>query len=353
MLDDSMFDEFKIEAGEMLDESEDLLLEIDKGEAFEPRYNGIFRAFHSLKGAAGMFGLEDLQKHMHSLESLFEKMKAVGNLSKAQVDYFLTGVDEAKNFLNGAAITFEALAEKEFLVLGDENIQLSDVESESVSEYSGEDDEYEYEYEYVEVDDEEVEAAPDNFSEYIAQSSQTLDAEIKARVIIIDDEEDIVDILSMMMEDSGYEVFSFTNGHHLLEEISEISPDIILSDISMPEMSGLELLDKVNEVMPHVPIIFISAFISKKIMLEGLSKGVFSYIEKPFQEQHVVPIVTQAILKHRTEKLLHKTLNHVLYQYSELDKLLKEQDKISVRDAMRSELKDLLKQRKLLLELNN
>lgn len=351
MLDDSMFDEFKIEAGEMLDESEDLLLEIDKGEAFEPRYNGIFRAFHSLKGAAGMFGLDDLQKHMHSLESLFEKMKAVGNLSKAQVDYFLTGVDEAKNFLNGAAITFEALAEKEFLVLGDENIQLSDVESESVSEYSGEDDEYEYEYEYVEVDEDD--AVTDDFSEFIAQSLQTTNDKIKGRVIIIDDEEDIVEILEMMMEDAGFEVFSFSNGHKLLEEVEEISPDIILSDINMPEMSGLELLNKVGEIVPQIPFIFISAFISKKIMLEGLSKGVFSYIEKPFHEQHLVPIVTQAILKHRTEKLLHKTLNHVLYQYSELDKLLKEQDKISVRDAMRSELKDLLKQRKLLLELNN
>ena len=90
-MDESIFGEFEIEAREMLEESEDKLLAIENGGDFHENYNGIFRAFHSLKGAAGMFGLDELQKHMHLLETLFESLNKIGQMEKDQVDYFLKG----------------------------------------------------------------------------------------------------------------------------------------------------------------------------------------------------------------------------------------------------------------------
>ncbi len=335
MIDDSMFDEFKIEAGEMLDESEDFLLELEKGEEFDSRYNGIFRAFHSLKGAAGMFGLDDLQKHMHLLESLFEKTKDVGSIAHEQIDYFLRGVDEAKNFLAGNSINFAPIDEKSFLALACSNVETSTVL------------EIEHEYEYVDVAKEKEEQA---FSEYIQKDSGEAigGLSLKARIVIVDDEEAIVEILSEMMKECGHSIFPFTDGKKMLEELDEIAPDIILSDLNMPDLSGMELLEAAIEIIPDLPIIFISGFISKDIMLKGLEKGVYSYIEKPFNENQVVSVVRQAIIKYRTQRLLNKSLNYILYQYNNLDQFLLEQGKVSIRDAMRSELKHILEQKKLL-----
>jgi DNA-binding response OmpR family regulator/HPt (histidine-containing phosphotransfer) domain-containing protein len=356
MLDDSMFDELKIEASEMLEESEDLLLEIEKGEDFEERYNGIFRAFHSLKGAAGMFGLDELQKHMHSLESLFEKTRDIGGVSKEQIDYFLRGIDEAKNFLNGEEINFDQLELKSFLDLG--SSEIATVEEEVViatpEEAEGEDDEYEYEYEYVEVEEEEggdVESE-EEFAKYVKKATEYKGEDYHAKVVIIDDEEDIVEILKDMMEENNHQVFAFTDGKKMLSELEDIAPDLILSDINMPELSGMELLSKVLHIRPNVPVIFISGYISKEILLDGLSKGVYGYIEKPFKEEQVVALAHQAIVRYRTQKLLNKSINYILYQYNDLDKFLLEHGKISVRDAMRAELKKILDQKKILAKLS-
>lgn len=353
MLEDSMFGEFKIEAGEMLEESEDLLLELEKGEDFESRYNGIFRAFHSLKGAAGMFGLDDLQKLMHGMESLFEKLKTIGNISKDQCDYFLRGVDEAKSFLSGNPISFEHMSDESFFALssGQFEAATSDLKSGVIDTVVEQDDEYEYEYEYVEVDEDEEEAA---FSEYIKGTSPKISPqELNAHVVIIDDDPDIVELLSMMMEGAGYRVSSYTSSKKLLEDVEELAPDLILSDISMPEMDGVTLMDEIVNIVPEIPFIFISGFISKEIILNGLKKGVFSYIEKPFKEDQVVTIATQAIIKYRTIKLLNKSLNYILYQYNDLDQFLMESGKHSIRDAMREELKNILKQKKILLSFGH
>jgi FixJ family two-component response regulator/HPt (histidine-containing phosphotransfer) domain-containing protein len=350
MLDDSMFGEFKIEAGEMLDESEELLLELDKGEEFEGRYNGIFRAFHSLKGAAGMFGLDELQTLMHGLETLFEKLKTIGKISKDQCDYFLKGVDEAKSFLAGQSISFDHLSEQDFFSLGDSDgtAPISpETKGEVVDTTIESDGEYEYEYEYVEVEESEEDVA---FGDYIREAAAS-DKQIalNAHVVIIDDEPDIVEILSMMMEDAGFRVSSYTSSKKLLTEIEELNADLVLSDINMPEIDGVTLMDEVCNLVPDLPFIFISGFISKELILDGLKKGVFSYIEKPFKEDQVVSIATQAVIKYRTIKLLNKSINYILYQYNDLDEFLRDAGKDSIRTAMRTELKNILEQKKALL----
>ena len=106
--------EFKIEANDLLDEAETCLLELDKTNSYQEHFNSIFRAFHSIKGAAGMFGIDNLQAHMHSLETLFESKKNDDHVSALQIDYFLKGVDGARQFLNGVDIQFNTLTKEEF-----------------------------------------------------------------------------------------------------------------------------------------------------------------------------------------------------------------------------------------------
>jgi chemotaxis protein histidine kinase CheA len=91
-----ILDEFFLEANEMLSEAEDSFLEIEKIENLEEEFNKIFRIFHSLKGSAGMMGLEQLQRHMH----LMEDSLSVETI-RDKVDYYLKGIDVSKQLIAG------------------------------------------------------------------------------------------------------------------------------------------------------------------------------------------------------------------------------------------------------------
>lgn len=94
-------EEFKVEATELLDDAESKLLALDKGGEFKPCYDAVFRVFHSLKGASGFLGLDQLQHHMHQLESQYQQLKDFGGMSKKQIGYFLKGIDVSRVLLEG------------------------------------------------------------------------------------------------------------------------------------------------------------------------------------------------------------------------------------------------------------
>lgn len=92
--------EFKLEAFEILDQAEKSLLSLDGGGDFKGEYDAIFRAFHNLKGSAGMLELTAVQAHMHQMETVLTQHKEDGKLAQDLVDYFLKGCDEARGLFD-------------------------------------------------------------------------------------------------------------------------------------------------------------------------------------------------------------------------------------------------------------
>lgn len=328
MSDDFMLNEFKVEAEEMFEEAIDGLLAIEKGEDFSTYYNSIFRAFHSLKGAAGMFGIEDLQSHMHKLESLFEKQKDKGSLQKSQVDYLLAGIDAAKMLLNGDSVSFEHL---------------------SLEEFEGGESKKEVKKEIKKEQVEDVKAVKKAESPPKAKNSKSKDR--KAKVVVVDDEAEICKILEFILTEDGYDVITFTSPTDLFEKVDLDKVDIILSDLSMPEMSGLDLTKKVSERKKDLPIIIISAHVDKPSLLKLLEYGVFGVIEKPFNENFVLTLCRNAVERYRALKVLSRSIDYILYQFSDLDNYLKGQGKEMLRVTLKEELNSILEQRKLLKTL--
>lgn len=315
MIDESMIEEFKIEAQEMFENSEEGFLKIERGENFTDNYNQIFRAFHSLKGAAGMFGLDDLQSHMHKLESLFEAQKNNNTLDKAQIDYFLSGIDGAKQLLEGQSINFTYYTIDEFKNISDGASKV----------------------------------LPDN--KEAVKKAVEVKKKTKGLFYIVDDEQSILEILSDILSDLDFGVTTFNNANDLINSITEDAPDVILSDIKMPEMNGVEMLHRLRDEGIDTPIIFISGYISKEIMLDALSHGAYGFIEKPFNEVHLKSICTNAMKKAQIQKLLQKSINYILYQFSDLDNYLKEQGKDTLRTSLKNELSMILEQQKNLKSL--
>jgi two-component system chemotaxis sensor kinase CheA len=104
---ESELEEFKTEALELLDLGEKSLLSLDIGGDFKSSFDSIFRAFHNLKGSAGMMELHLLQQHTHELESILMRFKEEAMIPKSYVDMFLRGIDGARAILDNQTITFD------------------------------------------------------------------------------------------------------------------------------------------------------------------------------------------------------------------------------------------------------
>lgn len=101
------FEEFKVEALELLELAESSLLQLDKGADFRTTFDAVFRGFHNLKGAAGMMELVELQRHTHELESILMSFKDSNGIPQEYVSMFLLGIDGARALLDRKVISFD------------------------------------------------------------------------------------------------------------------------------------------------------------------------------------------------------------------------------------------------------
>ncbi len=122
------------------------------------------------------------------------------------------------------------------------------------------------------------------------------------RILVVDDEESIREFFEIMLRREGYEVVTAGNGKQALDLLKSQGMDLVISDIQMPEMSGMELLTKVKDIDPETVVVMITAFGSTETAVEAMKLGAYDYIQKPFKIDEVKIIIRQALEK-RTLKL--------------------------------------------------
>ena len=128
-------------------------------------------------------------------------------------------------------------------------------------------------------------------------------------ICIIDDEEVSERMLSAILKIEGYEIISASNGKKAIELFKSKIPDLILLDVDMPEMTGLELISiiKAKQELKDIPVIFISAHVDLSTKIEGLDLGGIDFISKPFQNGEVI----SRVKVHLENSLLHKQLKEL------------------------------------------
>ena len=104
----------------------------------------------------------------------------------------------------------------------------------------------------------------------------------KIKVLIVDDEAIIRDALSDWLKDIGYQVFTAENGHEALEVIERERPGIMIADLVMPGMDGIELMKRAKAQQPNIEVIIITAYASIPTAITAMKEGAYDYIEKPF-----------------------------------------------------------------------
>ncbi|HYS77212.1 MAG TPA: sigma-54 dependent transcriptional regulator [Candidatus Dormibacteraeota bacterium] len=121
------------------------------------------------------------------------------------------------------------------------------------------------------------------------------------RVLIVDDEKGMRDFLSIMLKKEGYAVAVSESADKAAELIAKGDLDLVISDISMPGRSGLEVLKQTKATNPETPVIMITAYASTESAIEALKLGAYDYIIKPFDVEEMKTVVRNALEKRRLE----------------------------------------------------
>ena len=113
----------------------------------------------------------------------------------------------------------------------------------------------------------------------------------KGQVLIVDDEEAIRDVVSTLLETQGYSCSSVANGREAVERLKKNSLDLVLSDMLMPEMDGLQLLSWLHSHDPEIPIIMVTSRGESCNVEQGFESGCNDYVTKPIDGAELVQIV--------------------------------------------------------------
>lgn len=132
----------------------------------------------------------------------------------------------------------------------------------------------------------------------------------KAQILIVDDEPNILEFLKVNIELSGYSVLTASNGTDVMEIIKRECPAIILSDIRLPDVDGIELMKRAKELCKDVHVILITAYQDMATTIKAMQAGAFDYIPKPINIDEIDVAIKKALqdkyLNERLEELSHE-----------------------------------------------
>ena len=135
-------------------------------------------------------------------------------------------------------------------------------------------------------------------------------------VLIVDDEELLAKSCRQILSSEGYTVYCETRGHAALEVVRRHQPDIVLTDLMLPDTDGLTLLKEIKRITPHALVVMITGFATVDSSIEAIQAGAYDYIPKPFtatQLRILVGRAAQQVVLARDNALLREQLKH---QYS-------------------------------------
>ncbi|HDH99509.1 MAG TPA: response regulator [Firmicutes bacterium] len=107
-------------------------------------------------------------------------------------------------------------------------------------------------------------------------------------ILVVDDEENMRNALTFLLEAEGYRVTTAESGRRALQKVLEEPVDLVITDIVMPDMDGLELIDELRRLALEVPVLVITAYGSERMKQELKRRGIAGYLSKPFEGEELL-----------------------------------------------------------------
>jgi two-component system NtrC family response regulator len=139
-------------------------------------------------------------------------------------------------------------------------------------------------------------------------------------ILIVDDEKHYPMIIGEVLSEEGYRPFTASSGMEALDILNTQFIDLVLSDVKMPGMSGIDLLEKIKELKPDLPVIIMTAFGSVEKAVDAMHKGAYTFILKPFENQALIAHIAKAlsIYKIVQENQILKDAVRTRYQFDNI-----------------------------------
>ena len=122
----------------------------------------------------------------------------------------------------------------------------------------------------------------------------------RARVLVVDDELGPRESLRMILK-PGYDIATADSGEAALKTLTTFHPDLVFMDIKMPQMDGIELLQRIKRSDPSIEVVMITAYASLETVKNALTHGAFEYLIKPFSRRDLEETVRRALQRRQTE----------------------------------------------------
>src|SRR5580765_3105611 len=143
--------------------------------------------------------------------------------------------------------------------------------------------------------------------------------EDRPRILVVDDEKVIRDMLADFLGMEGYVVRTAEDGTSALGELQKSHYDLVISDLKMPKMGGIALLDEIGQAAPNALTVIMTGFGTVETAIDAMKRGAYDYILKPFKVEEVVHIVQRGLEKQRlTQENIRLKEALSLYKVSEL-----------------------------------
>jgi len=143
-------------------------------------------------------------------------------------------------------------------------------------------------------------------------------------ILIVDDDPSVLDSISLLLKQYGYIVISCERAKDVFNALQEEEIDVVLSDVKMPEITGIELLEKIHTINSDIPVILMTAYADFNISVDAIKKGVFDFIIKPCQPEQILHSVEKAV-KYINLLEMEKSYKHLLEEFNqEIETLVSE-----------------------------
>lgn len=121
-------------------------------------------------------------------------------------------------------------------------------------------------------------------------------------ILIVDDEKNYLVVLEALLGSEGYEIVTTDNAREAVRSVRESDLDLVITDMKMPGMSGMDLLDECKKIRPELPIIMMTAYGTIEMAVEAMKKKAYDYITKPFNNEELKLIIKKALENYRLTK---------------------------------------------------
>ena len=115
------------------------------------------------------------------------------------------------------------------------------------------------------------------------------------KILIVDDEKNMRMILSKILKNAGYEIYQAESGKQALREVKKSSPDLVLLDLKLPDINGIEVLEKIKQHDNSIIVIMLTAYGDIKNAVEAMKLGAYDYLKKPFDNEEMILVIEKAL----------------------------------------------------------